>query len=115
MDNGSEFKGVFSQLCRNMGLTPHQTNSWNPTANAVVERVHQVLGDGLRAFDLEGTEIDPNDDDPFDEYLSAVSYAIRSAFHQTHGYSPAQMVFGRDMFLDASAEINWDDIRRRKQ
>ena len=26
-----------------------------------------------------------------------------------------QMVFGCDMFLDASAEINWDKIRQQKQ
>ena len=32
-DNGSEFKGVFSQLCKNMGITHHKTNSWNPQAN----------------------------------------------------------------------------------
>ncbi len=115
MDNGTEFKGMFSQLYTNMGMTPHRTNSWNPQANAVLERIHQVLGDGLQAFDLEGTEIDPEEDDPFNEYLAAVSYAICSAFHQTHGYLPSQMVFGRDMFLDASAEINWDKIRRRKQ
>ena len=89
MDNRTEFKGIFSNLCTNMGMTPRRINSWNPTANAVLERIHQVLGDGLQAFDLEGTEIDPEDDDPFDEYLAAVLYAIRSAFHQTHGYLPA--------------------------
>ena len=82
---------------------PHQNNSWNLTAKAVIEWIHQVLGDGLQAFDLKGAEIDPDEDDPLDEYLAAVLYAICSPFHQKHGYSPAQMVFGRDMFLDATA------------
>jgi len=115
MDNGSEFKGVFNDLCSNMGLKPHRSNTWNPQSNSILERIHQVLADGLRAFDLDGAEISPEDDDPFDEYISSVSYAIRSAYHQTHGFSPAQLVFGRDMFLDTQATIDWDDIRKRKQ
>ena len=115
MDNGGEFKGVFLDLCANMGLVPHRSNTWTPTSNSILERIHQVLADGLRAFDLDGAEIDPDDDDPFDEYLSSVSYAIRSSYHQTHGFSPAQLVFGRDMFIDSQAEIDWDKIKARKQ
>jgi len=109
-DNGSEFKGVFKELCANMGLKPVVGNSWNPQSNSVLERIHQVLGDGLRVFDLENKQIDPNEDDPFQEYLSAVSYAIRSGYHQMHGYFPTQMVYGRDMFIDATAEVDWEAI-----
>jgi hypothetical protein len=36
-------------------------------------------------------------------------------FHQTHGHSPAQMVFGRDMLMPVSADINWEEIKERKQ
>ena len=115
MDNGSEFKAEFNDLCNNMGLVPHRSNTWNPQSNSILERIHQVLADGLRAFELDGAEIDPEDDDPFDKYISSVSYAIRSSYHQTHGHSPAQLVFGRDMFLDAQCEIDWDEIKQRKQ
>ena len=115
MDNGSEFKGVFLDLCSNMGLTPQRSLPWNLQANSILERIHQVLGDGMRVFDLENTTIDPKEDDPFDEYLSSVAYAIRSSYHQTHGHSPAQLTFGRDMFVDSKAEIDWDEIRERKQ
>ena len=115
MDNGSEFKGVFLDLCSNRGLKPKRSLPWNPQANSILERIHQVLGDGMRVFDLENTRIDPDEDDPFDEYLSSVSYAIRSSYHQTHGHSPAELVFGRNMFIDAKAEIDWTEIRERKQ
>lgn len=115
MDNGSEFKGVFLDLCSNMELTPKRSLPWNPQANSILERIHQVLGDGMRAFDLENTQIDPDEDNPFDEYLSSVAYAIRSSYHQTHGHSPAQLAFGRDMFVDSKAEIDWNKIRERKQ
>ena len=103
------------KLCSNMGLVPNLSNYWNSSSNGILERIHQVLADGLHAFDFDGAEIDPEDDDPFDEYISSVSYAIRSAYHQTHGFSPGQLVFGRDMFLDTRAEIDWDKIRERKQ
>ena len=69
----------------------------------------------MRAFNLDGAEIDLEDDDPFNKYILSVSYAICSAYHQTHGFSPGQLVFGRGMFLDTRAEIDWDAIRERKQ
>ena len=80
-----------------------------------MERIHQVLADGLVTFDLEGTPIDVNEEGPFEEYLSVVSYAIRLSYHQLHGHSPAQLVFGRDMFSPVSTEIDWNAIRNNKQ
>ena len=93
-NNGSEFKAEFRELCSNMGMKPKPSLAWNPQSNAILERVHQVLSDGLLVFDLEGTPIDVDEPDPFEEYLAAVSYAIRSSYHQSHGHSPAQLVFG---------------------
>ena len=114
-DNGSEFKLEFKDLCANMGLKRCPSNAWNPQSNAILERIHQVLADGLVTFDLEGTPIDEDNEDQFDEYLTAVSYAIRSSFHQSHGHSPAQLVFGRYMFSPVSTDIDWNAIRNNKQ
>ena len=60
-------------------------------------------------------DISEDEDDPFDEVLTKASYAIRSAYHATHGYSPAQLVFGRDMFMPIQANIDWTAIKERKQ
>ena len=76
MDNRSEFKKTFLELCENMNLTPNCINSWNPQSNAILEQIHQVLGDGMRTFDLENADINEDENNPFDEYLSSVSYAI---------------------------------------
>ena len=59
--------------------------------------------------------INVNEDNPFDEYLTAVSYAIRSSYHQTHGHSPAQLVFGRDMFSPVLVDVDWNSINEKKQ
>ena len=42
------------------------------------------------------------------------SYTIRCAFHKTHGHSPGQLVFGRDMFMPINIQIDWIAIKERK-
>ena len=66
-DNGGEFKKEFSQLCKNMGLKEKTSLPWNPQSNSVLERIHQILADCLRAFELEEKDIDPEEADPFEE------------------------------------------------
>ena len=98
-----------------MGLKQCPSNTWNPQSNAIPERINQVLVNRLVTFDLENKPIDVNKDDPFDEYLTVVSYVIRSSYHQTHCHSPAQLVFGRDMFSTVLIDIDWNVIRKNKQ
>ena len=114
-DNGSEFKMEFQDLCSNMELKKCPSNAWNPQSNDILERIHQVLADGLVTFDLEGKQINEDKEDPFDEYLTAVSYAIRSLYHQSHGHSSAPLVFSRDMFSAVSTDIDWNAIKENKQ
>ena len=40
-----------------MGLKQKPSNAWNLQSNAILERIHQVLGDCLVTFDLENTPI----------------------------------------------------------
>ena len=40
---------------------------------------------------------------------------MRSLYHQSHGHSPAQLVFGRDMFSPVVAEVDWEAIKNNKQ
>ena len=98
-----------------MGMKPKVSLPWNPQSSAILERVHQVLGDALRTFELDDKEIDPDEEDPFEEYLSNAACAIRSSFHTTHGHSPGELVFGRNMLLPVNTPVDWEEIRRRKQ
>ena len=77
--------------------------------------MHQALGDALRTLELDGKEIGPNEEDPFEEYLSNAAYEIRSSFHATHGHSPGELVFGRNMLLPVNAPADWEKVRQRKQ
>ena len=70
---------------------------WNLLqANAILERMHQVLQDCLVTFELENVDIPEEGDKlhPFAEYLSNAAYGIRCAFHATNGHSPGGLVFG---------------------
>ena len=53
MDNGNEFKKDFCPLLKAYGIKANRTTVKNPQANAVLERVHQVMVDMLRTHDLE--------------------------------------------------------------
>jgi transposase InsO family protein len=56
----------------------------NPQANAIVERVHQVIGSIIRTFELENNYLDDND--PSKGILSATAFAVRSDLPFTRHY-----------------------------
>ena len=112
-DNGGEFKQVFEQLCTNMAITPKISLKYNPQSNGMIERIHQVVGNMLRTFELEETELDSQR--PFERFLAAVAYAIRATYHTTLEASPAELVFGRHMLLPVQFKADWEAIRHKRQ
>ena len=113
-DNGSEFKWLFKELCTNFGLKRKNTTDYNPQANSIIERVHQVIGDQMRTFELENREF-TEAEKTFEPFLTACAYAIRSTFHTTYKASPGQLVFGRDMILPIKFKADWALITQQKQ
>ena len=55
-DDGSEFKLHFQELCVLYGLEQKPTSVRNPQANAILERLHAVIGDMLRASNLDNAD-----------------------------------------------------------
>ena len=86
-NNGGEFKAEFKELCDNMRLIKKTSIPWNQQLNTVLERIHQVLTDCLTIFEVEDLDVDKEDENPFEEYLTIVSYRIQCTFHKTHGHS----------------------------
>ena len=112
-DNGGENKGLFDVLMKNYGLKRKPTTKYNPQSNGIVERVHSVLNDILRTFELEEREL--YEADPWTEFLSAAAFAIRATYHTTLQATPAQLVFGRDMILPITIRANWARIKEQRQ
>ena len=51
----------------------------NPQAKAILERIHQIIGNLVRTFDLEERDMDT--DDPWSGILSEAAVAALSTFH----------------------------------
>ena len=116
-DNGGEFKKEFIETVENYGLKAKPTSSYNPQSNGIIERVHQVVGNALRVLEVnkdpENRVID--DQDPWDNVLSQVAWAIRSTYHTTLEATPGQLVYARDMLLPVQYRINWANVCTKKQ
>ena len=111
-DRGTEFMAEFStMLVNDYGIKKKPITKRNPQANAIVERVHQTLGNMIRTFQIQNMD----EDDPWSGILSAVAFAIRATVHTTTHATPMQLVFGRDAVLNIQFHANWKLIKDRKQ
>jgi len=113
-DAGSEFKAEFQTLIlEEYHIKAKPITVRNPQANAVIERVHGVIGDMIRTFDT--SRINETENDPFEGFVSAICWAIRSTYHTTLRATPGQLVFGRDMIFNIRHEADWHLIQERKR
>ena len=113
-DKGTEFMGDFAQMIQDdYGIKKRPITKRNPQANAIIERIHQTIGNMIRTFEITETDVDEND--PWSGLLSAVMFATRATYHTTLKATPMQLVFGRDAILNTTFEANWKYIKDNKQ
>jgi hypothetical protein len=99
-------------MCDIFGLKCRPTTSYNPQGNSIIKRVHQVMGNMLRAFELEERYLDPNN--PWDEFIQACVYDIISTYRTTLQASPGQLLgVGRDVIHDVRFQANWDRFKNK--
>ena len=114
LDRGTEFMAEVKKLLRDdYDIIRRPITTRNPQANAILERAHQTIGNILRTFRINKTELDLVS--PWNGILSAVIFAMRSTVHTTLQATPMQLVFGRDAILNISHEANWQLIKKLKQ
>ena len=52
-DHGTEFMAELSKMCQNdYGLKRKPITTRNPQYNAIIERIHQTIGNIIRTFDV---------------------------------------------------------------
>lgn len=113
-DRGREFMAEVHEMLRHdYGCTINLITTRNPQANAIVERVHQTIGNMIRTWFVDDPDLDSND--PYSGLLAAVGFATRATVHTTLNATPSQLVFGRDAMLNAEFNADWELIRLRKQ
>jgi transposase InsO family protein len=91
-DNGSEFKLHFRSLCKTYGIKRKPTSVKNPQGNAILERIHAVIGNMLRTSELDMAEMVKASD--IDVFLSDAAWAVRSTYHTVLKASPGAAIFG---------------------
>ena len=84
----------------------------NPQSNAIVERVHQIVGNMLHAHNLN--EYDFDEIDPWGLILNDVVYPIRTTHLTSTKASPSQLLFGKDMLFNITHTTNWENITPQK-
>lgn len=89
-DNGTEFVNkLFRSQLAALGIHHQTTPPYTPQANPV-ERVNRVLKPMLAMY-CEGNQRN------WDEYLSELTLAINTCRHDSTGYTPAYLNFGREL------------------
>jgi hypothetical protein len=89
-DRGPEFESrLFSEVCRLLKIEKLRTTSFKASTNGVVERFHSTLNSCLAKV------VDERHRD-WDECIPMVLAAYRSSRHESTGYSPNFLLFGRE-------------------
>ena len=53
-DRGTKFMAKFAKMCQNeYGMKKKPITTRNPQSNAIIERIHQTIGNIIRTFDVE--------------------------------------------------------------
>jgi hypothetical protein len=95
-DNGSEFKLNYEYLCETYGIKRKPTTIKNPQANAVLECLHQVLGQMLHTSELNMAETITTDE--VNVFLDNTVWAIHSTYHTVLKATPGVAIFGCNLF-----------------
>jgi len=115
IDRGGEFKAEVQTMLRDdYGIKRKPTSVRNPQANAIVERVHQTIGNMIRTFEVYDNDT-LDDEEPWIGIITAVMAAVRSTYSTTTQATPSQLVFRRDALFNIPYVADWDYIRQRKQ
>ena len=72
--------------------------------------MHKVLGDMLRC---QLASKHPKED-VVEELTSAAAFGIRATVHGTTKFTPAQLVFNKDLILRTNMEVNVELVRQRR-
>jgi transposase InsO family protein len=88
-DQGGEFESnLLNKLYQHLGLRKIRTAPYHPRTDGQAERFNRSLIEMIRATTCDRQR-------HWDEVLSAVLFAYRSAVNASTGYSPYEMLYGR--------------------
>ena len=94
----------FAKMCQNdYGLKRKPSTTRNPQSNAIIERIHQAIGNIIRTFDVSNIL----NNNIWYDILAATMFSVRETYHTTLKASTMQILFGRDPILNIKHVANW--------
>ena len=88
---GQSSNYILKHYAIHRALRHKPTTIKNPQANAICERVHQVLGTMMRTSELDMTDsVEPAD---IDTFIDNAAWAICSTYHTVLKASPCAAIF----------------------
>ena len=90
-DQGSNFTStLFQEVAKELGTSHVTSSAYHPQSQGCLERFHQTLKSAIRKFCFEH-------DLEWDEMLDFLLFAIRECPQDSLGYSPFELLFGRQI------------------
>ncbi len=88
-DQGRNFEStVVKELCKLTGITRTHTSPYHPQGNGITERFNRTL------MNMLGT-LDPDQKPKWHEYIDALTHAYNCTQHDSTGFSPYFLMYGR--------------------
>ena len=98
-DRGSSFLNqIIRQLCEKFQTKHRLTSPYRPQTNGMVERFNRTIGECIAKL-LSDKEKD------WDEYIEAVLLAYRTSKHETTGFTPFQLLYGKQAKLPVDLKV----------
>jgi len=100
-DNGTQFTGrEFREVCAKFNIKLNFVPKYYPRANPV-ERANRTLKTSLAIFANQ-------DHRTWDEKLKYIVFAIRTSVNESTGFTPAQLMYGRDLkhFFQLTSDVH---------
>ena len=94
-DQGTNFESDhFKEICRRWSIDKVRTSAYKPSTNGNIDRFHATLNSTIAKW----ISADHRD---WNTHLPAVAYAYRTSVHESTGFTPYFLMFGREAQIPA--------------
>ena len=107
-DLGPELQGtLMTELCRVLGIDKMRSTAYRPQSNGQLERFHRTLNS------LMGKVVSEHQRD-WEDFVAPALAAYRATVHESTGYTPNFLVFGREVNLPLDLAYGIDPAEAQK-